>query len=55
MRSLATLHLMMMMGKGRSSVPEDCQSGDILKEGKVKKERNEERAGNRIGIIFSHV
>ena len=54
-RLLATLHLKMMMGKERSSVPEDCQSGDILKEGNVKEERKEERAGNRIGIIFSHV
>lgn len=43
------------MEKERFRIPDDCQNGDILKEGKVKEERKKERAGNRIGIPSNHV
>lgn len=55
MRSLAKLPLMrMLIDKEIFRVPDNCQNGDTLKEGKVK-EKRKERAGNRIGILSNHV
>lgn len=52
---LMMIMMMMMMGKERYRVLRGCQNGDVWKEGKLKEEKKEERAGNRIGLLSSHV
>lgn len=45
---------MMSMGSERSKISEGCQSGDILEEERIKEERKQEGAGNRIDLLSSH-
>lgn len=42
-------------GKRKIKNLRSCQSGDILEEERIKEERKQEGAGNRIDLLSSHV